>query len=499
MGWIWLLIPVCLFGEWAEETLNGMTLDEKIGQLFMAPACPLRKEDHWADWMILIEDYQVGNAILKQSDPDSQVEFLNRLQERSEIPLLIGADAEWGLAMRMSGTIGFPRNMTLGAVQDLEKIYQMGKEIGREAKQVGIHMNFAPVVDVNFNPKNPIIGSRSFGDNPEEVAKRGTAFLRGMQDEGILACPKHFPGHGDTAVDSHVDLPFIPFDRERLDQVEFLPFRKTVEAGAKALMLGHLLVPSIDPIYPASLSKECIKIAREEWGFEGLIVTDALNMKALTNRYSPEEIAVLARRAGCDLLLFGAHRDLDVDYLLIEMIPRAITGLRNAYRDGTLDLGELNASVLRILKAKERLNLHQSRLAHIEDLSPPEALLLKQRLFEEAITQVGESFSLRSEASYLSFGEGDLLAEKFPPFSDKSEQVVIAVFRANLTEAEIERINAFSDRSILCLFCSPYALKQFPHHRSILIAYEKDPEAQKALYKVLTGEKIAKGILPISR
>lgn len=343
--------------SWAEATICTLSLDEKIGQLFMPPACPLRGEDHKNDWATLLEKFHIGNAILKHSDPVTQVKFLEDLQKRSKIPLLISADAEWGLAMRMKDTAAFPKNGILGAIGDFDLIYQVGAEIGRQAKRVGIHLNFSPVADVNTNPDNPIIGIRSFGDDPNHVASCVAAMVRGLQSAGILACAKHFPGHGDTTVDSHRALPVVSHSRKRLDTVELVPFRRACSEGVGAIMSGHLLVSAIDPERPATLSPLCMEgLLRNEFGFEGLIITDALNMRALSE--TPEEIAVRAFQAGCDLLLYGDHIAPNIDKILREDIPRVWGALKRGFEEGMLSMERLNASVLRILRAKERMNLH---------------------------------------------------------------------------------------------------------------------------------------------
>lgn len=354
--------------NWAEKTLSTLSLDEKIGQLFMPPACPLRGEDHKSDWATLLEKLHVGSAILKYSDPVTQVKFLESLHKASKIPLLISADAEWGLAMRMKDTAAFPKNGILGAIGDFDLIFQVGAEIGRQAKRVGIHLNFAPVADVNTNPDNPIIGIRSFGDDPNHVASCVAAMVRGLQSAGILACAKHFPGHGDTTVDSHSALPVVAHSRKRLDSVEFVPFRRACSERVGAIMSGHLLVSAIDPERPATLSPLCIEgLLRNEFGFEGLIITDALNMRAFSE--TPEEIAVQAFQAGCDLLLYGDHLAPNIDKILNEDIPKAWGALKRGFEAGTLSMERLNASVLRILRAKERLNLHRSTLVELEGLT----------------------------------------------------------------------------------------------------------------------------------
>lgn len=481
-----------------ESMLREMTLDQKIGQLFVAPACPLRGEDHWADWMKILEDCHIGNAIVKQSDPITQVKFLNRLQNESEIPLLIVADAEWGLAMRMSNTIAFPRNMTLGAIGDPHLIYLMGKEIGRQAKLVGIHLNLAPVADVNNNPLNPVIHMRSFGEDPMRVAACVSAYARGLQSSGILACAKHFPGHGDTHVDSHRDLPVIGHLMNRLEAVEFVPFKRVIDEGIDALMTAHLYIPSVDPVFPTSLSKDCLKIARERLHFNGLIISDALNMKAVADRYSPEEVAILARKAGCDLLLYGDHKDPQVDQILREMIPRAFDALKKAYLTQELNIDELDQSVLRILYAKEKIESVPPLDHLIEALHTEEAIRLKKELFQEAVTLIGEaSFPILENTAYLSFGTNDVLAHHFKNIPiESAERVVIAIHQKEaLTSEVLSLIDALGTRAIVCFFATPYALK--PAH-TLLVGYENDSDAQEAVLKVLLGQRDARGHLPVT-
>lgn len=503
MRFLLLILPALLFSTWSEKTLAEMTLDQKIGQLFIAPACPLRGEEHWADWVKIMEEYHIGNAIVKESDPITQINFLNRLQAQSPIPLLVVADAEWGLAMRMSDTMAFPRNMTLGAIANLGLIYKMGQEIGRQAKRVGIHMNLAPVADVNNNPDNPIISMRSFGDNPHRVAACVAAYAQGLQSEAVLACAKHFPGHGDTAVDSHQTLPVVNHSRMRLEAVEFVPFKQAIKGGISALMIAHLDVPSLDPLYPTSLSPACMKgMARDVLRFEGLLMSDALNMKALADRFSSEDIALLARKGGCDLLLYGDHKDPNVDEILREIIPNAYKTLQQAYMSGDLALKDLDDSVLSILRAKEQVGLDKFR-----EVSPllegalhgQEAIDLKKQLFQEAVTLIGEPVSLPENAAYLSFGTDDLLAEKFTGDLTTSDCVVIAVHQKEaLTEEALSLIDALSNKAILCLFTTPSVLKHFKNVKTILLAYENDSDAQCAVYQVLTGKAKAKGHLPMS-
>jgi len=498
LRWLIFLFPFLIFGTDLDDRLASMSLNEKIGQLFVAPVCPTRGEDHFKDWQELMAKYHVGNVILKHSDPSSQIQFLNRLQLSSKIPLLVMADAEWGLSMRMSDVIAFPKNMTLGAIDDLNLIYRLGLEIGRQAKLVGVHMNLAPVADVNRNPENPVIHMRSFGEDPIKVARCVNAYARGLQDAGVMACAKHFPGHGDTSVDSHLDLPVLNHTLERLKTVEWTPFKSGVDGGISALMTAHLDIPTIDPLLPSSLSPRCTAFMRQYLGFDGLIVTDALNMKALSDRYSLEEIALLAQEAGAELLLYGAHIDERVDELIHSTIPKAIEALKNGYATGRLDIRELDKTVLKILRAKENIEPIVS-LDGVNSLQTDDAVELKKELFSRAVTLIGKSvFPIGENVGYLSFGSGDVLASAFSEVG-AHEKIVIAVHQKQaLTEEVIAKINSLSDRAILCLFTTPYALTHFKNFQTILIAYENDVEAQAAVFRVLKGEKQAKGHLPVT-
>jgi len=518
------LFPILLLAQsWAEKTLSELTLDQKIGQLFMPPACPLREEDHRRDWAVLVEKHHIGNAILKHSDPLTQIKFLNDLQSGSNIPLLIAADAEWGLAMRMKQTIAFPKNQTLGAMGDLDLIFQVGAEIGRQAKQVGIHLNLAPVADVNTNPANPVIGMRAFGEDPIQVAACVAAMVRGMQSAGILTCAKHFPGHGDTSVDSHHALPLVPHARDRLETVEFVPFRRAIQEGVDAIMSAHLLVPAIDSERPSTLSFACLTgILREELGFGGLIVSDALNMKALAD--TPEEIAVGAFQAGCDLLLYGDHFDPNIDKILKEDVPRAWKALKRQFEDGTLSEERLNGSVAKILRAKERLGLHLTTKLSEEgiaaSLHSEEAVRLKKRLFKEAVVLRGDPSSLLpKKTAYLIIGGPDEMSKAFSavfsaaPDLDLAERIRLSDQLKDFDAVAIavhqfgprERNYGFSPdcidlirslpKSILCLFGTPYALSLFSHPGPLLIGFENDPDAQEAVLSILQRQNVLLDLL----
>lgn len=366
-----LLFFTTLYGGWAEKTLSELTFQEKIGQLIVVPACPRYESETLRG---ILKKYHIGAILVKQGHPLKQIPFLNSLQEESKYPLLCTGDAEWGLAMRMEETLSFPKNGILG--KNPEMIEEVGMWIGKQCRQVGIHLNFAPVVDVNNNPDNPIIGIRSFGDDPKDVAKCSVSMIRGMEKGGVLTCAKHFPGHGDTDVDSHKGLPRIPHSLDHLEEVEFVPFKASIAAGVDAIMTGHLMLPALDTENPATLSPNIVTgLLQYAWGFQGLVVTDALNMKALSADYSPGEIAVKALLAGHDLLLYGAHRYDDVKMILTELIPQVIAALEEIPEE------ILDPHVLKVLKTKERLGLHLNRMTALpdnlmEELHDPDAVSL---------------------------------------------------------------------------------------------------------------------------
>ena len=287
--------------KWVTSILDTLTVDEKIGQLFMVAAYSNKDKKHEKFIADLIKDYHVGALIFFQDDPLKQARLTNKYQALSKIPLLIGIDGEWGLNMRLKNTFRYPWNMTLGAIRDDKMIEDFGKQVGKHCKRMGIHMNFAPVVDVNTNPENPIIGNRSFGENHINVANKSVAFTKGIQSQNVLACAKHFPGHGDTSTDSHHTLPTVDFSEKRLDSIELHPYRKNFDAGLGSVMVAHLSVPSLEfnTELPSSLSYNIVTgLLKERMGFEGLIITDAMNMKASANFSSAEEINLEAILAG---------------------------------------------------------------------------------------------------------------------------------------------------------------------------------------------------------
>ena len=290
--------------NWVDKTMKSLSPDERIAQLFMVAAYSNKDQVHVKSITKLVENYKIGGLIFFQGGPVRQAKLTNEYQSKSKVPLMIAMDAEWGLAMRLDSTITYPRQMALGALQDDLPIYNMGKYLAQQCKRLGVHVNFAPVIDINNNPNNPVINSRSFGENKELVAQKGIAYMKGMQDENIIACGKHFPGHGDTDKDSHKALPVINHSKERLTEVELYPFRELINAGLGSMMVAHLSVPALDygKAKATTLSHEVVTdLLKDEMGFKGLVFTDALNMKGVSAYYKPGEVDLLALLAGNDV------------------------------------------------------------------------------------------------------------------------------------------------------------------------------------------------------
>ena len=306
--------------KWVDSIYDSMTLKEKVGQLFVAQL--MTKNDNSREIYKQISEYKIGGIILSNGTPKKTAEVTNKMQSISDVPLLIGIDGEWGINMRIDSTPKFPWNMSLGALKDNGYIEKIGKSIGNHSKRMGIHINFAPVVDINTNPINPIIGNRSYGEDKYNVTSKALSFTKGMQEEGVLACAKHFPGHGDTSKDSHKTLPTIGFNKKRILDVELYPYRTLIKEGLAAIMIAHLNVPSLESNsnFPSSLSKNIVtNILKNKLKFKGLIITDALGMKGVTS-YDKENIDLMAFKAGNDVLLMSGD------------IKQGVASIVNAYK-----------------------------------------------------------------------------------------------------------------------------------------------------------------------
>ncbi|MEI6490016.1 MAG: glycoside hydrolase family 3 N-terminal domain-containing protein [Bacteroidota bacterium] len=366
---------------WADSIIKTLSPEERIAQLFMVAAYSNKDKTHVNEIKKLVKQYKIGGLIFFQGGPARQAILTNQYQALSKVPLFVAIDAEWGLSMRLDSTTRFPRQMTLGAIQNDSLIYKMGEEIARQCKRMGMQINFAPDVDINNNPLNPVIGTRSFGENKYNVTKKAMMYMKGMQNNGVLANAKHFPGHGDTDSDSHKTLPTIKSSRARLDTLELYPFRELISQGLGSMMVAHLSIPALDttPNQPSTLTKKIVTgLLKDTMAFKGLVFTDALNMKGVSKFYKPGEVELKALLAGNDVLLFP------------EDVPTAIKKIKAAIDSGLISQTEIDERCLKILKAKDWSGL--SRYSKIKtknlykDLNPISADVLNRKLTEASLT-----------------------------------------------------------------------------------------------------------------
>lgn len=368
--------------QWVDSIMVKLTPDERIAQLFMARAHSNLGEDHEKAILKLVKDQKIGGLIFFQGDPKTQVKLMNAYQDAATVPLLGAIDAEWGLGMRLDNTMSFPYQMALGAITSEKDslLFAMGQEVARQVKRVGLQMNFAPVVDVNNNPNNPVINYRSFGENKIKVAQKGVAYMLGMQSEHILTTAKHFPGHGDTDTDSHFALPQINHSYQRLDSLEMYPFKELIKAGIGGVMVAHLNIPALDSTQvPSTLSKPIITgILKDKLNFKGLVITDAMDMKGVTSGHETGEVDKMAILAGNDVLE------------LTEDIPKAIMVIRKAINSGLISQADIDERCRKMLAIKQWVGLNNYAPTALEnlvqDLHEPSAQLLHKRLVEASLT-----------------------------------------------------------------------------------------------------------------
>lgn len=524
--------------QWVETIFNAMSEDERIGQLMMIRAHSDKGAEHIAKVTNLIKNYHVGGLCFFQGTPEKQAELTNLYQGLTKrIPLMISMDAEWGLGMRLKkSTISFPRQLMLGAIRDNNLIYDFGAEVAHHCNRLGVHLNFAPVADVNNNPLNPVINYRSFGEDIYNVAVKSYKYVQGMQDNNVLACAKHFPGHGDTDVDSHLDLPIIPHNRQRLDSLEMMPFRVMIDKGVASIMVAHMSVPAIDSTVnrPTTLSNAAVnELLKKELGFKGLVITDGLGMKGVTKHFASGETEAEALKAGNDILL------------LPQDVPAAFKAIKKYLAEGKLKQADIDESVKKILHFKYRANLRNRAplisLTNIgADLNRSESIVLKKKLIENALTLV------RSEAHLIPFQDinttkyGSLslgarskttfqkMLDNYGTFTHfqavknlgkdyqkriidglKNKDVVVVSLHDmssyakkdfGVTTAEIEFIKALQKETkvVLTVFGSPYALKYFDEVENVLVAYDEDKLTQELTAQGLFGVFGFKGRLPVT-
>lgn len=521
---------------WVNEKLQSLTLDEKIGQLFMIRAHSDKGPEHIAQIERYIKQYKVGGLCFFQGTPTKQAQLTNNYQNLSDTPLLISIDGEWGLGMRFPKTaMSFPKQLMLGAIQDNHLIYEMGEEVANQMKRIGIHVNFAPVADVNNNPKNPVINDRSFGENPDNVASKSYAYMKGMQDNGLIASAKHFPGHGDTGTDSHYDLPIIAHDMKRLDSVELMPFRLLLSQGIQSVMVAHLHVPAIDdtPNMPASLSKPTVTgFLRDSFQYDGLIFTDGLEMQGVRKHFPPGEMEATAFLAGNDMMLVPPD------------LPKAFKTIKEYVESGKISMQRLDESVKRILEAKARVGLTARPkivLNNIQaDIHSSKAKALKKKLVSNSITLARDKNTIvpldlnpGSKIASISIGSNTVSpfqrelsknakvdAFNLPSdFSEKKlsdmlqmvasyEKIVIGIHDMNKYSSKnfgirnntvklLGELNRKSD-IIVSVFGSPYALKFFDNFNTMIVAYNNEKMTQELTAKAILGELHINGKLPVS-
>lgn len=523
--------------RWVDSVYNSLSIDERIGQLMMLRANqPGQPYDSRIDEYI--RTYNIGGVAFFRNKAEDQLRQTNRWQQLAKTPLLVAIDAEWGLAMRLDGTPSYPYQMTLGALSDDEPIRRMGGQIAEQLKRMGIHMSFAPVADVNNNPANPVIGMRSFGESPELVARKALAYAQGLQQGGIITTGKHFPGHGNTQNDSHYTLPVINHSREMLEKTELVPFKYLINNGLQGIMTAHLHIPALDdtPKLPSSLSSKIVtQLLRRELGFEGLIVTDGLDMKGVTSVQPPGIIELMALEAGNDILL------------LPENLPLAITTIRQAIASGRIPESLLEDHCKRVLSYKHLAGLNAWRPSYLEglrtDLNKPAYTELVNELFAGSVTLLKNQNNLlplssgnRKIASiglgltspspidkYLGINGLKITSLHLPKNNSPQERssminrlsefdlVIINIHNTNILANKQFGISpemiAFVKQAsakipvVLNLFASPYALDLFDvavNHHVIIIGYQDRDEAHKAVAGVIAGKQPAPGKLPVS-
>jgi len=515
--------------KWVDSVYQSLSQEEKIGQLFTVwVATKYGKEeiDHISN---LIKKYKLGGLIFSLGNIKDQADATNHFQGIANVPLLIGMDAEWGIGMRLDDAFSFPYNMTLGAVEDNELIYKVGERIGKHANRLGVHINFAPVVDINTNPDNPIIGSRSFGEDKYNVADKALFYMKGMQSKNLLGSAKHFPGHGDTKTDSHYTLPLISFSEERIDSIELYPFKKLIDNNIASIMTAHLNIPSLqEGNLPSTLSKKILtNLLKDDLGFQGLIVTDALDMKGVVDFSKKEYADVSAMNAGNDILLMPNDLDESVKQIKKALSRKKISNER------------LEESVKKILMAKYKVGLHEFKpivkTNIVEEMNEEVDYALLDKIASESITIVKNENQILpfrnvsdEKIGYLKLGDDsndsflnflnkyhtieevqideNFNYEKLSNYDKiiigfhKTDKSPFEKFRFEKQEVDlIENIKKLTDL-VLVIFAKPYSVSDLniDHIESIVIGYQNSEVFQQKAAQVIFGAIPAKGKLPVS-
>ena len=511
--------------HWVDSIFDSMSVKERIGQLFVLAVDVNTSTKNKELIRKYVEEYKVGGLLFTSGDVQKQAELTNYAQSLAKTPLMITMDGEWGLAMRLKNTTKFPINMTLGAIRNDSLIYAYGKEMGRECRRMGIQVNFAPVLDVNTNPKNPVIGRRSFGENPEDVARKAIIYAKGLESEGVMSVGKHFPGHGDTSEDSHHTLPTVNHSKSHLEKNELFPFKHYIDAGLSGMMTGHLLVPALDSTteLPASLSPVIVDtLLQQQLKFRGLTFTDALEMKGAS--YPDQALTALC--AGNDILLKPI-----VPGTQIERIEKALENNEISHQ-------MIEERCLKVLRYKYILGLNRYKPIEtknlVADLNNPNTERVARQLFSNSITLLENknstipfsdlekrtfgalSVGVKSKTSfqnmlqnYTEVTPSLLYAGMKPALVDETIQnlskyntIIIGIYSEKKENVELVKQACKGRRPILVFFVAPYALHAYkeilPETEAVVMAYESTPLAQEYAAELLFGGIEAKGKLPVN-
>jgi beta-N-acetylhexosaminidase len=523
--------------HWVDSVYNKLSRKQRVAQLFFVRAHTNLGQVYEDSVGNVIKDEQVGGLVFFQGGPVRQLDLINKYQKLAKVPLLIAMDGEWGVGMRLDSTISYPYQMTLGAIQNNSLIYKMGQFVAYDFKRLGMQINLAPDMDVNNNPNNPVINYRSFGDNKYNVAAKGIAYMKGMQDAGLLTTAKHFPGHGDTNVDSHLDLPLLPFSRQRLDSLEEYPFRQAIKAGISGVMIAHMDIPALDSTknLPSTLSKPIVTgVLRDSLGFKGLIVSDAMEMKAVVKYFPDGEADLRAFLAGNDIIELSENSE------------RAIKTIRKAVRKGDISKQEFEARVKKVLAAKYWAGLNHYKEASpehlVEDLNRESAKALVQQLTDAAVTLVkGDASTVQlnpiAKTAIVSIGvtqqtvfqqelsqwylNSDMfIVGKGTPADDLLEllsklrqydQIFVSINDARARPVSILDYSngvklfisevAAHPHSVVCVFANPYTIAGLPgleKSGALIAGYQMSDEMQRSAVKVINRLISPKGKLPVN-
>ncbi len=522
--------------KWVESTFKKLRTKHKIAQLFFVRAHTNFSKAYNDSVGKVIKKERLGGVVFFQGGPGRQAALTNVYQKKAKVPLLIASDGEWGLGMRLDSTISYPYQMALGALQNKELIYKMGLEVAKDFRRIGMHMNLAPDVDVNNNAKNPVINFRSFGENKYNVAEKSAEYLKGMQEGGLLVSIKHFPGHGDTDVDSHYDLPQLNFTKDRLDSLELYPFKELINQGAAGVMIAHMNIPSLDatPNMPSTLSRPIVTgLLKNELGFKGLIISDAMNMKGVAKYFKDGEADVMGLLAGNDILELSENTKV------------AVKKVREAIKEGRIEMSQIDASVKKVLTAKywAGLNVKQNIDENnvVEDVNRPESIALVQQMADGSMTLLKSrdgiaNLTPNKRTVIINVGTKNttLFASEIVSTYKNSitfnvdknadsatiaavinqivgdDQIVLAIIDTRSRPGnkipfgnEVkDMITTLSARNAaIAFFANPYNLANFPGiemARSIVVAYQKEDFMQKAAASVFTKKLVPTGKLPIT-